>query len=124
MVAWKGRDRSWCAPNPIRFAVQFVARGDPAHGDDVCALSLLFEEGGGPAALARIDICHETVRFWWNCFGPLFPGDIRRRRLRAGNFSRWHVDEVFVKVNGEVHYVWRAVDHQGEVAGCEARRIR
>src|SRR6266481_1818225 len=64
-----------------------------------------------------IDICHETVRFWWNRFGPLFAGDIRKRRTRAGNFSlwRWHVDEVFVKVNGELHYLWRAVDHEGEV---------
>ena len=37
--------------------------------------------------------------------------------MRAGNFSRWrwHVDEVFVKVNGELHYLWRAVDHEGEV---------
>jgi putative transposase len=64
-----------------------------------------------------IDICHETVRFWWNRFGPLFAGDFRKRRLRAGNFSpwRWHADEVFVKVNGELHYLWPAVDHEGEV---------
>ena len=64
-----------------------------------------------------IDICHETVRFWWNRFGPLFAGDIRKRRTRAGNFSlwRWHVDEVFVKINGELHYLWRAVDQDGDV---------
>jgi putative transposase len=36
-----------------------------------------------------IDICHETVRFWWNRFGPLFAGDIRKKRVRAGIFSRW-----------------------------------
>ena len=35
-----------------------------------------------------IDICHETVRFWWNRFGPLFASDIRKRRLRARDFSR------------------------------------
>ena len=42
-----------------------------------------------------IDTCHETVRFWWNRFGPL-AGDICKRRVRAGNFSRWrwHADEV------------------------------
>jgi transposase-like protein len=64
-----------------------------------------------------IDICHETVRFWWNRFGPLFAGDIRKRPVRAGNFSRWrwHADEVFVKVNGELHCLWPAVDHEGEV---------
>jgi putative transposase len=64
-----------------------------------------------------IDICHGTVRFWWNCFGPLFARDIRKRRMRVGNFSLWpwHVDEVFVKINGELRYLWRAVDHEGEV---------
>jgi len=62
-----------------------------------------------------IDICHETVRFWWKRYGPTFAGDIRKKRVRTGNFSRWHVDEVFVKINGKVHYLWRVVDHEGEV---------
>ena len=65
-----------------------------------------------------IDICHETVRFWWNRFGPMFAADIKRQRIsRMRGFRqwRWHVDEVFVKNNGETHYLWRAVDHEGEV---------
>ena len=65
-----------------------------------------------------IDICHETVRFWWNRFGPMFAAEIRRKRsasLRALPQWRWHLDEVFVKINGETHYLWRAVDHEGEV---------
>jgi putative transposase len=47
----------------------------------------------------------------------MFAGQIRRRRLMASKFSRWrwHLDEMFVKVNGEMHYLWRAVDHEGEV---------
>jgi putative transposase len=71
---------------------------------------LLFERG--------IDICHETVRLWWNRFGPMFAADIRRQRvsrMRGFRHWRWHVDEVFVKINGERHYLWRAVDHEGEV---------
>ena len=71
---------------------------------------LLFERG--------IDICHETVRHWWNRFGPMFAADIRRQRIsRMKGFRqwRWHLDEVFVKINGERHYLWRAVDHEGEV---------
>ena len=63
-----------------------------------------------------IDIRHETVRFWWNRFGPMFAGEIRERRvahMRA--YPRWHLDEVFVKVNGKLCYLWRAVDHEGEV---------
>ena len=65
-----------------------------------------------------IDICHETVRMWWNRFGPLFAADIKRQwisRMRGFRNWRWHVDEVFVKVNGETHYLWRAVDHEGEI---------
>ena len=64
-----------------------------------------------------VDISHETVRFWWNRFGPLFAAEIRRRRvsrLRSSHW-RWHLDEVLVKINGELHYLWRAVDHEGEV---------
>jgi putative transposase len=65
-----------------------------------------------------IDICHETVRIWWNRFGPMFAAEIRKRRVQQHrSFSRWrwHLDEVFVRINGETHYLWRAVDHEGEV---------
>ena len=65
-----------------------------------------------------IDISHETVRFWWDRFGPTFAAEIRKRRvqqLRAHSNWQWHLDEVFVKINGETHYLWRAVDHEGEV---------
>ena len=70
---------------------------------------ILFERG--------IDICHETIRFWWSRFGPMFAAEIRKRRLHHRSFSqwRWHLDEVFVRINGETHYLWRAVDHEGEV---------
>jgi putative transposase len=71
---------------------------------------LLFERG--------IDLCHETVRLWWNRFGPLFAADIRRQRvsrMRGFRHWKWHVDEVYLKINGELHYLWRAVDHEGEV---------
>jgi len=66
-----------------------------------------------------IDICHETVRYWWNRFGPMFAREIRKKRHHPSpNYSnwKWHLDEVFVKINGETHYLWRAVDdHEGEV---------
>ena len=65
-----------------------------------------------------IDICHETVRYWWNRFGPIFAKEIHKKRMHpTPNHSnwRWHLDEVFVKINGEMYYLWRAVDHEGEV---------
>ena len=52
-----------------------------------------------------IDVSYETVRYWWNRFGPLFAAEIRKRRIRHGSYSlwRWHLDEVFVRINGETH---------------------
>jgi putative transposase len=71
---------------------------------------LLFERG--------YDFCHETVRLWWNRFGPMFAAEIRRRRvghMRRFRHWRWHLDEMYVKLNGEMVYLWRAVDHEGEI---------
>src|SRR5579875_3345563 len=65
-----------------------------------------------------IEISYETVRFWWNRFGPMFAAEIRRKRIdrmRSYTHWRWHLDEVYVKINGQTHYLWRAVDHEGEV---------
>jgi putative transposase len=64
-----------------------------------------------------IDISYETVRAWWNKFGPIFASEIRRRRgatMQRMPQWKWHLDEVFVRINGEIHYLWRAVDHEGE----------
>jgi putative transposase len=79
---------------------------------------ILFERG--------IDICHETVRFWWNRFGPMFAAEIRKRRVHHRQFSlwRWNLDEVFVRINGKTHYLWRAVDHEGEVLEVFATKRR
>ena len=80
---------------------------------------LLFERG--------IDVCHETVRMWWNRFGPLFAGDIRRQRvsrMRGFRHWRWHLDEMYVKLNGEMVYLWRAVDHEGEILESYVTRTR
>jgi len=62
-----------------------------------------------------IKISHETVRFWRNRFCPLFAAGIRRKRvsqMRAYSSWQWHLDEVFMKINGETHEFWRAVDHE------------
>ena len=74
-----------------------------------------------------IEVSHKTIRFWWNRFGPLFAAEIRRKRvgrMRTGTHWRWHLDEVFVKISGEMHYLWRAVDHEGEVLESYVTRRR
>jgi putative transposase len=95
------------SPEIIRLAVMMYVRF-PLSLRNV--EDLLHERG--------IDISYETVRYWWNRFGPMFAREIRKKRMYpVPNYSnwKWHLDEVFVKINGETHYLWRAVDHEGEV---------
>ncbi len=62
-----------------------------------------------------IDICHETIRFWWYRFGPIFAKEMKKRKPRNYSNWCWHIDEVFVKLNGKRIYLWRAIDHEGTV---------
>ncbi len=104
------------SPEIIRLAVMMYVRF-PLSLRNV--EDLLHERG--------IDVSHESIRFWWNRFGPIFATEIKRRRvdrMRAYSNWRWHVDEVFVKINGEQHYIWRAVDHEGEVLEAVASKRR
>ena len=58
--------------------------------------------------LARgVVVTYETIRSWCAKFGPDYAAQLRRRRPRPGD--KWHLDEVFVKINGATHYLWRAV---------------
>jgi putative transposase len=57
----------------------------------------------------------------------MFAAEIRKKRIHASrSFSnwRWHLDEMFVKINGELHYLWRAVDHEGEMLEVIATKRR
>ncbi|MEM7005409.1 MAG: IS6 family transposase [Pseudomonadota bacterium] len=74
-----------------------------------------------------IDVCHESVRLWVDRFGTHFAGKIRRQRasyMRQVTQWQWHLDEVFVKIRGETHYLWRAIDHEGEVLESYVTKTR
>ncbi len=58
-------------------------------------------------------VTYETVRQWCRKFGQTYANALRRRRPRPGD--KWHLDEVFITINGEQHYLWRAVDQDGNV---------
>jgi putative transposase len=91
----------------IRLAVLMCVRYLQSSGN---VENLLAERG--------IYICHYTVRLWWNRFGPMFAAAIRKRRiaLRHGCPEwRWHLDEVFAKINRITYHLWGGVDHEGEV---------
>ncbi len=60
-----------------------------------------------------LDLSYETVRRWVCKFGPLFARDLRRRRPRPT--ARWHLDEMVITIAGKRHWLWRAVDDEGEV---------
>jgi putative transposase len=104
------------SPEVIRLAVMMYVRFPLSLWN---VEDLLHERG--------IDISHETVRFWWNRFGPMFAAEIRRKRaqqLRTWPQWQWHLDEMFVKIRGETHYLWRAVDHEGEVLEAYVTKTR
>jgi putative transposase len=60
-----------------------------------------------------VTVSHETIRRWCDKFGQQYAGALRRRRPQPGD--KWHLDEVFIKINGRQKYLWRAVDQDGNV---------
>src|SRR5260370_8510489 len=60
-----------------------------------------------------LDISYETVRRWVLKFGPSIARRLRRHRPRPS--ARWHLDEMVVRIAGVRMYLWRAVDHEGEI---------
>jgi putative transposase len=60
-----------------------------------------------------VSLSYETIREWCFKFGQTYANGLRRRSPRPGD--QWHLDEVFLKINGRVHYLWRAVDQDGDL---------
>jgi putative transposase len=71
-----------------------------------------------------VKVSYEAIRLWCGKFGPEYARRLRQHRRRVG--GRWHVDEVFIRINGTIHYLWRAVDQNGQVVDIlvQARRNR
>jgi putative transposase len=69
-----------------------------------------------------IIVTYETVRQWCMKFGPEYAWNLRRSQRRKGDI--WHLDEVFVTIRGERHYLWRAVDQDGEKIDILVQRYR
>jgi putative transposase len=75
--------------------------------------ALSFREVEMMLARRRIEVSYETIRQWCLKFGQTFANELRRRRARPGD--KWHLDEVVLKIKGELCYLWRAVDQEGLV---------
>src|SRR5258707_14342104 len=75
--------------------------------------ALSFRDVEEMLAMRGVVLTYETVREWCLKFGQTYANDLRRRSPRPGD--RWHLHEVFLKINGRLHYLWRAVDQDGDV---------
>jgi putative transposase len=69
-----------------------------------------------------VTVSYETVRRWCGKFGPAYAGALRRRQPGPGD--KWHLDEVFIRINGERRYLWRAVDQDGSVLDILVQKRR
>ena len=86
----------------IQYAVWLYYRFNVSHRD---IEDLLAERG--------IEVSYESIRLWCNKFGPHYARRLKRRHQGYGD--TFYIDEVFVKIHGKQHYLWRAVDQDGEV---------
>ena len=75
--------------------------------------ALSFRDVEEMLAQRGVVLTYETIRAWCLKFGQTYTNDLRRRSPRPGD--KWYLDEVFLKINGSIHYLWRAVDQDGEV---------
>jgi putative transposase len=73
-------------------------------------------------AVRGVVLTYEAVRYWCRKFGQAYANQLRRRRPRPGD--KWHLDEVFLTINGARHYLWRAVDQDGHVLDILVQRRR
>ena len=84
--------------------------------------SLSFREIKEMLAARGVEVSHESIRFWCLKFGVRFARQLRRRQGRPGD--TWHLDEVFISIRGVRHYLWRAVDQDGDVLDILVQRRR
>ena len=82
--------------------------------------SLSFREVEELLAERGIVVSYETIRQWCQKFGPQYARQLRRKQGRLGD--TWHLDELFVNIQGKRHYLWRAVDQTGDVIDILVQR--
>src|ERR1700682_5650659 len=81
--------------------------------------TLSFRDVEEMLAMRGVSVSCETVREWCLKFGQTYANGLRRRSPRPGD--RWHLDEVCLKIKGGLHYLWRAVDQDGDVLDILSR---
>jgi putative transposase len=98
-------------PDIISYAVWLYYRFNLSYRD---IEDLLAERG--------VTVSHESIRLWCNKFGPKYAKRLKRKHQGYGD--TFYIDEVFIRINGKQHYLWRAVDQDGEVVDVYLQRKR
>ncbi len=109
------------APNPYkrhRFPAEIISHCVWLY----CRFCLSYRDVEELMAERGVMLTYEAVRYWCQKFGQVYADQLRRRRPRPGD--KWHLDEVFLTINGERHYLWRAVDQDGHVLDILVQRRR
>jgi putative transposase len=84
--------------------------------------ALSFRDVEEMLAMRGVSLTYETVREWCLKFGQTYANGLRRKSPRSGDW--WHLDEAFLKINGRLHFLWRAVDQDGDVPDILVQRHR
>ncbi|SRR6266498_1727425 len=84
--------------------------------------ALSFRDVEEMLAMRGVVLTYETIREWCLKFGQTYANGLRRKSARPGD--QWHLDKVFLKINGRIHYLWRAVDQDGDVLDILVQRKR
>ena len=102
----------------------FPRRSSATPSGSTTAFCLSFRDAEDLLAQRGITVSYETIRQWCRTFGPAYARTLRRRRGRVGD--TWYVDELFVNIQCERQYLWRAVDQDGDVIDIlvQSRRDR
>jgi putative transposase len=109
------------APNPYkrhRFPAEIISHGVWLY----FRFCLSYRDVEELMAVRGVILTYEAVRYWCRKFGQAYANQLRRRRPRPGD--KWHLDEVFLTINQERHYLWRAVDQDGHVLDTLVQRRR
>ena len=104
--------------NPLMKASLYLRHRFPAEIISHCVwlyfrFNLSYRDVEEMMSMRGVTLTYETVRDWCLKFGQTYANSLRRKLPRLGD--RWHLDEVLIKINGRTHYLWRAVDQEGEV---------
>lgn len=113
---WMKDKKSWYyghrfPPEIISYAVWLYQR-----------FCLSFRDVDDLLAERGVEVSYESVRQWCNRFGPRYARTLKKRRGRLGD--TWHLDEVFIKIRGKQHYLWRAIDQDGDTIDILVQKRR